>query len=158
MLDQAVERKLNDNLLLFFTGIQRYASSIEAEKQNNRSSNLQTLTVISDMVDEAMNLLTSKKPKLREFGSLLDDSWKLKRSLSKNVSNKKIDEAYDAAKSCGALGGKILGAGGGGFMLFYAPKQIHHAIISRLKPFVHVPFRFEKTGSSIALYQPSGYR
>lgn len=144
---------LNNHLLLFFTGFSRFASDIAATKINNISENVEKLKQIRSMVDEAYDILTLNRD-LREFGDLLDLGWKQKRNLSDKVSTPQIDHIYDTAKKAGALGGKLLGAGGGGFVIFFAEEKYHHSIISSLSNLIHVPFRFENTGSQIVYYQP----
>ena len=150
------KKSLNDHMLLFFTGIQRFASSIEEEKVGKMKQNKANIRDIQQQVNAGLEILHSKNFNVEDFGKLLHEGWQLKRSLSKNVSNAMIDEAYQKAIDCGALGGKILGAGGGGFMLVFAAPQHHASIIEQLGSFVHVPFKFESSGSSIALYQPDG--
>ena len=147
---------LNNHMLLFFTGIQRFACAVEREKLQNINVNISSLKHIGQMVDEGISLLSAETVNFVDFGKLLNEGWKLKRSLSSGVSNSEIDEAYEAALAEGAVGGKLLGAGGGGFLLLFAHPDKHASIIHRLKQYVYVPFRFEKLGSSIALYQPTG--
>jgi len=147
---------LEEHMLLFFTGIQRFASSIEKEKIGRIKDNHTQLTMLSDMVSHGLDVLNSNNFIVEDFGLILHDSWQVKRELSSNVSNDIIDEAYQSALDCGAIGGKILGAGGGGFLLIFVSPDKQAKIIKRLSPFVHVPFRFEKMGSSIAMYQPTG--
>ena len=106
------------------------------------------------MVDEAENILNEKKG-LLEFGKLLHESWQLKRSLSDKISTSQIDEIYDAARSAGAIGGKLLGAGGGGFVLFFAEPEIQPKIKAKLDRFLHVPLKFENLGSQIIFYAPN---
>ena len=97
-----------------------------------------------------------KKKSVDEFGLLLNEAWKYKKSLSVQVSNDFIDLIYKKAINAGALGGKILGAGGGGFILFYAPINKHEDIKASLSELIHIPFQFENTGSSVVLYNPNG--
>ena len=108
------------------------------------------------MVDEAIAILTDSRVSIDAFGELLDLSWKYKRSLSDLVSTPEIDRIYDEAMRAGAIGGKILGAGGGGFMLLFAKPEKHAAIRERLKGLVHVSFNFDNSGSRVVLYQPHG--
>ena len=108
------------------------------------------------MVDEAMTILGDSKVSLDEFGKLLDLSWQYKRSLSDKVSTPEIDAIYAAAMQAGSIGGKILGAGGGGFMLLFAKPEKQAAIRERLKDLVHVNFNFDDSGSKVVLYQPNG--
>lgn len=146
--------QLNQNLMLFFTGITRFASEISKEQLQNVNKNVNTLEVMSEQVDEAMKILSSSVDAIDDFGILLDDAWKLKQSLSDKVSSQYINDLYQIAKSKGAIGGKILGAGGGGFILFYARPEFHDQIKNALSTLIHVPFQFENFGSRISVYQP----
>ncbi len=148
--------KLQDNLLLFFTGISRFASEIEKSKIVNFNSKKNELTKMHEMVDVSIDILVNQSKNIDEFGYLLDEGWQYKKSLSSLVSNNEVDEIYNSALKSGAFGGKLLGAGGGGFILFYAPKEKHHNIIKKLNHLVHVPFKFENLGTTVALYQPNG--
>ena len=147
---------LDRHMMLFFTGIQRFASTIEQEKISRINDNTAELDRLSHLVGDGLEVLHSSNFIVEDFGSILHESWQIKRELSTNVSNDLIDEAYQNALDCGAIGGKILGAGGGGFMLIFAPPEKQPQIIERLSSFVHVPFRFEKGGATIAMYQPAG--
>jgi D-glycero-alpha-D-manno-heptose-7-phosphate kinase len=148
--------KLQDNLLLFFTGISRFASEIEKSKIVNFNTKKNELTKMYEMVDISIDILENQTKNIDEFGYLLNEGWQYKKSLSNLVSNSEVDEIYNTALKSGALGGKLLGAGGGGFILFYAPKNYHSNIIKKLNHLIHVPFKFENLGSSVALYQPNG--
>jgi D-glycero-alpha-D-manno-heptose-7-phosphate kinase len=148
--------KLQDNLLLFFTGISRFASEIEKSKIVNFNSKKNELTKMHEMVDISIEILVNEAKNIDDFGLLLNDGWNYKKSLSNLVSNYEVDEIYNSAIKSGALGGKLLGAGGGGFILFYAPKEKHQKIINKLNHLIHVPFKFENLGSTVALYQPNG--
>ena len=147
---------LQKNLLLFFTGISRFASDIEKSKLSNLSSKKLELTKIHEMVDISIEILQNENKSVDEFGLLLNETWKYKKSLSVQVSNDFIDYIYKKAINSGALGGKILGAGGGGFILFYAPINKHEDIKASLSELIHIPFQFENTGSSVVLYNPNG--
>jgi len=149
-LDISQERlnELNSHFLLFFTGFSRIASDIAKSKVANFSSRRNEIMAIRSQVDEAINILKKDRPIL-EFGLLLDTAWHLKRNLSEKVSSEAIDQIYLTAKNAGALGGKILGAGGGGFMLIFAPPEAHKSITSKLNDLIHVPFKFETTGTQI---------
>ncbi len=109
-----------------------------------------------EMVDEAIGILADSRVSIDEFGKLLDQSWKYKRSLSDRVSTLEIDQIYEQAMRAGAIGGKILGAGGGGFMLLFAKPEKQAAIRDALKDLVHVAFNFDDSGSRVVLYQPNG--
>jgi len=148
--------ELRSHLLLCFTGFSRIADVIAKSKINNLANREAELTCMGQMVDEAIKILLNNNLPIEEFGNLLDLSWKYKRSLSDQVSTPEIDEIYEAAKQAGAIGGKILGAGGGGFMLLFAKPEKHAVIRERLKKLVHVEFDFDRAGSRIALYQPDG--
>lgn len=144
---------LQDHLMLYFTGFSRIASEIVKEQLTRMGDKKAELTRIREMVDEAVAVLVSKDD-LGSLGSLLDEAWRLKRSLSSRISSAAIDEIYDEARRAGALGGKLLGAGGGGFMLLFAKPEAQPAIRERLKKLMRIPFRFENEGSRIIVYQP----
>ena len=145
-------QELEGNLLLCFTGFARTASEVAQTQISQIKTNTSLLTEMSSLADSGLNVLTNANQSLDEFGDLLDVQWNLKRQLSSAVSNVAIDEIYGRGRAAGATGGKLLGAGGGGFMLFYAPKQAHEAIKAALGEKMFVPFRFEATGSSIVYY------
>ena len=145
-------QELEGNLLLCFTGFARTASEVAQTQISQIKTNTSLLTEMSSLADSGLNVLTNANQSLDEFGDLLDVQWNLKRQLSSAVSNAAIDEIYGRGRTAGATGGKLLGAGGGGFMLFYAPKQAHEAIKAALGEKMFVPFRFEATGSSIVYY------
>ncbi|HQP10204.1 MAG TPA: kinase [Candidatus Omnitrophota bacterium] len=147
-------RNLEKHLMLYFTGFSRMASTIAAHQIKNIPAKEKELLTMYQMVQEAMALL--QKDRLKEFGRLLDESWKIKRGLSKKVSTQQIDEIYATAQSAGAIGGKILGAGGGGFMLIFAPPGAQAKIKEKLKKLLLVPFKFENLGTQIIFYQPNG--
>ena len=148
--------ELRDHLMLCFTGFSRIADSIAKSKIDNFKNRETELHRMRQMVDEAVAILVDSSVSIDEFGKLLDLAWKYKRSLSDQVSTPQIDQIYDAAKHAGAIGGKILGAGGGGFMLLFAKPENHERIRERLKDLVHVNFKFEESGSRVVLYQPNG--
>lgn len=140
--------ELNSHLLLFFTGFSRIASDIAKSKVANFIQRENELHAIRTQVDDAIDILKNGRD-IQEFGQLLDKAWRLKRNLSEKVSNNDIDQIYAKAKENGALGGKILGAGGGGFMLIFAAPDKHDNIIYALKELIHVPFQFENSGTQI---------
>lgn len=141
------------HLLLFYTGVSRTTSDMGKEQLERIPQNRHALSMVQGMVDEAVSVLTGDGP-LAEAGKLLHESWLLKRTLGSRVTNSQIDGIYDEARRAGAIGGKILGAGGGGFMLFFAKPEDHSPIKGRLKGLLDVPFRFENQGSQIILYDP----
>ena len=144
-----------DNLMLFFTGFSRIASEIAKSKIDNIHQRYAELSRMKEMADEAISILQGEG-ELNEFGELLDMGWQYKKSLSDQVSTLEIDQIYAAARKAGALGGKLLGAGGGGFMLFFVPPKNRSRVLEQLKSLIHVPFRFENSGSRVVLYQPNG--
>lgn len=144
------------HLMLCFTGVSRIASEVARSKIDNLKHRKPELTRIGEMVNEAIAVLQNSSRPIDEFGVLMDESWKYKRRLSDRVSSPEIDRLYDEAISAGAIGGKILGAGGGGFLLLFARPERHAAIRERLCKLVHVPFKFEDSGSRVVLYQPNG--
>lgn len=149
-------RLLNDHLMLFFTGISRIASEVAKSKIDNLSTRVSELNKMRQMVDESIQILTNDTQSIESFGELLDTSWRYKRSLSDKVSTPEIDELYQSALNAGAIGGKLLGAGGGGFLLLFVRPQDQEKVRNKLKELVHVPFKFENSGSKVVLYQPNG--
>lgn len=149
--------QLNDHLMLFFTGFSRFASEIAESKIANFGNRHAEMTRIHEMVDEGVSILRDVNTPLQEFGSLMHESWLYKRSLSEKVSSPEIDEIYELATKSGATGGKILGAGGGGFILFFVNPDKQDKVRSALSHLLHVPFQFENTGSKIVLYHPNGF-
>lgn len=156
IMNEQRRHALNDHLMLFFTGFTRIASDIAKHQISNISQRRAELQAMRAMVDEAISILANRQICLDEFGKLLDEGWKYKRSLSDRVSTPEIDDIYEAARKAGALGGKILGAGGGGFLLMFARPEHQPKVHEALSRLVHVPFHFENSGSSVALYQPDG--
>lgn len=148
--------ELHSHLMLCFTGFSRIASEIAKSKIDNFKNRTVEINLMREMVDEAISILNNRNIPIEEFGKLLDHSWKYKRSLSEQVSTPQIDELYAEAQRAGATGGKILGAGGGGFLLLFAKPEKHASIRERLRHLVHVPFKFEDSGSRVVLYQPNG--
>ena len=147
--------ELQRHLMLCFTGFSRIASTVAGSKIANLKKREKELKTMHEMVDQAIAILQDPSVSIDEFGKLLDQSWQFKRSLSDKVSTPEIDELYNRALSAGAIGGKILGAGGG-FLLLFAKPEKQPAIREALKELVHVPFNFENTGSRVVLYQPNG--
>ncbi len=148
--------QLQQACLLFFTGFTRDSSAIQSSQLKRLRENTPALLEIRALVDESCELLNSGGD-ICGFGRLLDHGWQLKRRLSSSVSNESIDAWYVQAKKAGALGGKILGAGGGGFLLIFAEPSAHSAIKESLNNLLHVPFAFETTGSHISMYSTINY-
>jgi D-glycero-alpha-D-manno-heptose-7-phosphate kinase len=146
--------RLEGSLMLFFTSFTRSAGKIEEQKLENFAKKAADLNRMYDMVGEGVQLLENPATDLDDFGRLLDEAWQRKRGLATAVSNNDIDDAYARAIKAGALGGKLLGAGGGGFLLFYVPNDRQEAVVRALEPYRHVPFRMERGGSRVALHDP----
>ncbi len=146
-LDGLVKRRLNENLLIFFTGITRQADTILAEQQVNISQRTAILRQMKEMAYTARRELEAGN--IDALGYLLHESWLLKKQLASRISNGLIEEAYHAARGAGALGGKISGAGGGGFLLLYCPYERREAVRAALKDFQELPFQLEPDGSKV---------
>ena len=151
------KKELDDNLMLFYTGVQRFSSEIQADTFAKPVDKTKQLLEMLALVDEAQVVLANKDASLNEFGKLLDYTWKLKRGTGNKVSNNSIDELYDKGIKAGALGGKLLGAGGGGFLLFYVEKDKQENVLKALDDLMHVPFKFESEGSTVIHYNPIVY-
>ena len=145
---------LQNHLMLFFTGFPRSASEIAGELIKNVPSKKTELKTMMEMVEEAIDVLNGDEHRLMDFGKLLHETWKIKRSLTPRITNPSIDEVYKAGLEAGALGGKLLGAGGGGFMLFFVNPECQGRVTEKLKNLLHVPFRFENSGSQVVYYAP----
>lgn len=156
ILGQDRLHELRNHLMLCFTGFSRIASEIAKSKIENFKNREVELKLMRDMVDEAIQILQNTETPIDEFGELLHQSWLYKRSLSNMVSTPEIDLLYDEAMCAGATGGKILGAGGGGFLLLFVKPSLQPQVYERLRNLIHVPFKFEDSGSRIVLYQPNG--
>lgn len=148
--------ELESHLMLCFTGFSRIASEVAGSKIANLKNKEVELKQMHAMVDQAIEILQTPSMPIEEFGKLLDQSWQFKRKLSDRVSTPEIDGIYDASMKAGAIGGKILGAGGGGFFLVFAKPERHEAIRNALSGLIHVPFKFDNSGSKVVLYQPDG--
>jgi len=147
VLDGLVKRRLNESLLIFFTGVTRQADTILAEQQVNISQRMAILRQMKQMTYTARRELETGN--MDALGHLLHESWILKKQLASRISNGMIEEAYQAARGAGALGGKILGAGGGGFMLLYCPYERREAVRAALKELQELPFQLEPDGSKV---------
>jgi len=145
--------ELNSHLMLFFTGIKRTASDVAQSYVRDVDSKEVQMRLMCDMVDEGISILNSGQD-LARFGKLLHEGWQAKRDLSPIVSNSRIEEIYSEAIAAGALGGKLIGAGGGGFMLLFANPRDQKTVRERLGKLLCVPFRFEFSGSQIIFFDP----
>lgn len=145
---------LERRLVLYFTGFSRTASEIATEQLKVTPQKTKELNLMLQLVDEAESIITSPNRSLDDFGRLLHESWQIKRTLTHKITTSSIDEIYEAGLSAGALGGKLLGAGGGGFMLFYVPPERREALRERLSKLLCVPFGFSNRGSHVVVHEP----
>ncbi|MBI2026271.1 MAG: kinase [Deltaproteobacteria bacterium] len=152
-IDPSRLKEFHSHLLLLFTGFSRTASHIASAQILNMKKTHNELCKLYEMVKEGIKILGSKAD-IQDFGKLLHEGWMIKRSLSQKITFPMIDEIYSEARKAGALGGKLLGAGGGGFMLLFAQPSNHEKIQEKLRAFLHVPFQFENDGSKIIFYKP----
>jgi D-glycero-alpha-D-manno-heptose-7-phosphate kinase len=147
-------RTLQDNLLLFYTGIQRYSDTIQKKHVSDIDKNLESLDALTGLADRGRDILCGSIDDLEQFGRLLDEGWQLKKNIGRGVSNPEIDGMYSRAVKAGALGGKLLGAGGGGFLLLYVTPERQSSVRSALSELLEVSFSFEDNGSHIIFYDP----
>lgn len=145
--------EFNSHLMLFYTGIKRTAANIAETYVNGIEDRKRQLRIMKDLVDEGLNVLNSGHD-LRGFGELLHEAWQAKRSLSATVSNSEVDALYHRARAAGAIGGKLTGAGGGGFLLLFVEPHKQDDVRAELAELIHVPFKFEFGGSQIIYYEP----
>ena len=150
-------KKLDNNLVMFFTGFTRFSSDIQKKNYSQKESRLIQLHEIKSLVDEGEKILTDKSCDLDDFGRLLDYSWQLKKKTGSAVSTSAIDQLYDKGIKAGALGGKLLGAGGGGFLLFYVQPEKKESLLTTMSDILHIPFHFECGGSQVVYYTAEDY-
>ena len=146
--------ELEQHLALYFTGFSRTASEIAKEQIRMTPQRTRELNTMHQMVDEAESIIANSNCPIEEFGKMLHESWKLKRTLSNNITNSSIDDIYEAGLRAGALGGKLLGAGGGGFMLFFVPPGQQKTLRKRLQNLLCIPFALNSRGSHVVVYEP----
>lgn len=158
IMNRERKEELNSQLMLFFTGFSRFSSDIQKGTEKSMKDKTSQLIEMYHLVDEAEKILTDKNISLNDFGKLLDYTWKLKRGISAGISTGSIDEQYAKAMNAGALGGKLLGAGGGGFLLFYVPLEKQADVKNALKDQMCVPFKFENDGTKIIYYSAEDYK
>lgn len=149
--------ELNSHLMLFFTGISRFSSEVSKSLISNIKNRNSQMSDLYDMVSEGSSIISSTNVPINDFGILMHQAWKIKKSLSDKVSSSTIDELYHRAIKAGATGGKVLGAGGGGFVLFFVKPENQKKVKTALSSLTFVPFKFEKDGSKVVLYQPDGF-
>jgi D-glycero-alpha-D-manno-heptose-7-phosphate kinase len=143
---------LQDHLMLFFTGISRNSSDIAAEQIKEIPNKRKELKAMMGMVDDSINILNGDINGIEDFGKLLHEAWEIKRKITSRITTSTIDDIYKTARNEGALGGKILGAGGGGFMLLFVPPEKKERIRKKLNKLVYVPFQFESLGTQTIHY------
>jgi D-glycero-alpha-D-manno-heptose-7-phosphate kinase len=154
IISEEKKKQLEDHSMLFFTGISRFASDVAKEQIKKTPRRKEELRMMYEMVDRAKDVLSNGNDIL-EFGRMLDETWKIKRSLTDKISNPKIDEIYETAMKAGAVGGKLLGAGGGGFMFFFVPPEKQQNVREKLKDLLEVNIKFDNNGSQIIYYNSS---
>ena len=151
------KKRLNSNLLLFFTGFTRFSSDVQKVNRLDDRSKVAQLREMVSLVDEAEKVLTDRSADLDEFGRLLDHTWKLKRQTGAAVTTDSIDSLYSKGIRAGALGGKLLGAGGGGFLIFYVQPEYRESVMRAMSDLLNIPFRFENGGTRVIHYSPEQY-
>jgi D-glycero-alpha-D-manno-heptose-7-phosphate kinase len=149
--------ELQNSVMMFFTGLSRIASEVAGAQIANMGNKTRHIKTMTHMVDEALDILNTPSRPLSAIGELMHEGWMLKRDLAKNVTNPMIDELYEAGRAAGAVGGKLLGAGGGGFMVFFVPPEKQAAVREKLSKLINVSFSIEPNGSKIMLYEPDGF-
>lgn len=152
------KKQLDNNLMLFFTGFTRFSSDVQKANSETSEEKTQRYLKMLKLVDEAEDILEDKNKDLDDFGRLLDTTWKLKKGTGKAVSTEGIDAYYQKGIEAGALGGKLLGAGGGGFLLFYVQPEKQVTVKETMKDLLHVPFHFEDGGTRVIHYTPEDYK
>ncbi|WP_165072491.1 kinase [Desulfovibrio sp. ZJ200] len=151
-LSESRKKLLNSHLLLFFTGFSRFSSTVAKAQLEKMEENKAQLATMRAMVDQATEILVSDRD-IRAFGELLHNTWILKRGLAQEVSTTEVDAIYEVARQHGAIGGKLLGAGGGGFIIFFVEPARQHDVVRALSGLIRVPFKFEDEGSRIIYYR-----
>lgn len=151
------KRQLNNNLMMFFTGFTRFSSDVQKVNASNKADKVNQLKEMLALVDEAEKVLVDKQSDLDEFGRLLDHTWRIKRKTGNTVSTNSIDELYDKGLKAGALGGKLLGAGGGGFLVFYVEPDKQEKVKKAMEDLLYIPFEFEDGGTRVIHYSPETY-
>lgn len=151
------KKRLDDNLLMFFTGFTRFSSDMQKANAKGYHDKTKQLLEMLDLVNQAQKILTDKNADLDDFGRMLDHTWKLKRQTGGAITTNSIDELYQRGIDAGALGGKLLGAGGGGFLVFYVQPEKKQAVKDAMKDLLYVPFHFEDGGTRVIHYTPESY-
>lgn len=152
------KKQLNENLLMFFTGFTRFSSDMQKANATGYAEKIKQLQQMYSLVDDAEKVLEDKHSDLNDFGRLLDTTWRLKRQTGGAIATDRIDGLYEKGISAGALGGKLLGAGGGGFLVFYVQPEKKEAVMDAMKDLLYVPFAFEDGGTQVIHYTPESYK
>ncbi|MED6308349.1 MAG: kinase [Pseudomonadota bacterium] len=155
-IDPLRKELFQHHLMLIYTGISRTASEVAKSQIESIPRKKEVMRDILDMVPEATNILAGTGD-ISEFGRLLHEAWLLKKSITERISTSLVDDMYERARNAGALGGKLLGAGGGGFIVFFVEPGLHQSVLEALEDFLLVPFELENSGSHIALYEPKHF-
>ncbi len=151
------KQRLNDNLLMFFTGFTRFSSEIQKVNNVSVEEKRNQLREMYALVDDAEKVLTDSMADLDDFGRLLDHTWNLKKQTGSKISTGSIDAFYEKGIKAGALGGKLLGAGGGGFLIFYVQPEYRESVMNAMKELMYIPFSFETGGTRVIHYTPEAY-
>lgn len=158
IIDPERKEKLQNNILMFFTGFVRYSSEVQKINASTGKNKNIILHKMLRMVDDAESVLVDKSKDLDDFGRLLDENWREKRQIGKAVSTDDIDILYEKGIQAGALGGKLLGAGGGGFLIFYVQPEKQDAVKRIMSNLLYIPFEFETSGTQVIHYTPENYK
>lgn len=148
------KQQFNENIMMFFTGFSRLSSEIQKKNAIERKEKSAQLREMYELVDEAEKVLVDERQSLDEFGRLLDHTWQLKKKTGAAVSTEGIDALYERGRKAGAIGGKLLGAGGGGFLIFYVPQEYQPYVKRELSELLYVPFKFENSGTRVLYFSP----
>lgn len=151
------KKQLNNNLLMFFTGFTRFSSEMQKANNVSAADKKVQLKEMLVLVDEAEQVLVNKERNLDDFGRLLDHTWKLKKQTGAKISTNSIDAFYERGMQAGALGGKLLGAGGGGFLVFYVRPEKQEVVKEAMRDLMYIPFEFENGGTRVIHYSPEAY-
>lgn len=157
IINKKRKAQLNDSLMMFFTGFTRFSSDVQKANSGMSQEKINRLQEMHALVDRAEDILRDKHSDLDDFGRMLDYTWRLKRKTGKTVTNERIDLIYEAGLKAGALGGKLLGAGGGGFLLFYVPADKQRDVREAMKNLLYIPFQFETGGTRVIYYAAEDY-
>ena len=151
------KQQLNDNLLMFFTGFTRFSSDMQKANAIGYAEKVKQLQGMYELVDEAEAVLENRYSDLDDFGRLLDKTWRLKRQTGGAITTNSIDFLYEKGITAGALGGKLLGAGGGGFLIFYVQPEKKGTVMEAMKDLLYVPFQFEEGGTQVIHYTAEAF-